>query len=118
MNICILDGYTTNPGDVSWAPLEALGNVTIYEFTKPDEIVERAKDAEILITNKTVLSAETINALPKLQYIGTLSTGFNVIDCQAAKQRGIPVCNVPTYCTTAVAQFTFAMLLPITSNLL
>ena len=106
MNICILDGYTTNPGDVSWAPLEALGNVTIYEFTKPDEIVERAKDAEILITNKTVLSAETINALPKLQYIGTLSTGFNVIDCQAAKQRGIPVCNVPTYCTTAVAQFT------------
>ena len=76
------------------------------------------KDAEILITNKTVLSAETINALPKLQYIGTLSTGFNVIDCQAAKQRGIPVCNVPTYCTTAVAQFTFAMLLPITSNLL
>ena len=116
MNICILDGYTTNPGDVSWAPLEALGNVTIYEFTKPDEIVERAKDAEILITNKTVLSAETINALPKLQYIGTLSTGFNVIDCQAAKQRGIPVCNVPTYCTTAVAQFTFAMLFNITNK--
>ena len=87
MNICILDGYTTNPGDVSWAPLEAQGNVTIYEFTKQEDIVERAKDAEILITNKTVLSAETINALPKLQYIGTLSTGFNVIDCQAAKQR-------------------------------
>ncbi len=74
------------------------------------------KDAEILITNKTVLSAETINALPKLQYIGTLSTGFNVIDCQAAKQRGIPVCNVPTYCTTAVAQFTFAMLFNITNK--
>ena len=116
MNICILDGYTTNPGDVSWAPLEAQGNVTIYEFTKPEDIVERAKDAEILITNKTVLSAETINALPKLQYIGTLSTGFNVIDCQAAKQRGIPVCNVPTYCTTAVAQFTFAMLFNITNK--
>lgn len=116
MNICILDGYTTNPGDVSWAPLEELGNVTIYEFTKPEDIVERAKDAEILITNKTVLSAETINALPKLQYIGTLSTGFNVIDCEAAKQRGIPVCNVPTYCTTAVAQFTFAMLFNITNK--
>ena len=116
MNICILDGYTTNPGDVSWAPLEAQGNVTIYEFTKQEDIVERAKDAEILITNKTVLSAETINALPKLQYIGTLSTGFNVIDCQAAKQRGIPVCNVPTYCTTAVAQFTFAMLFNITNK--
>lgn len=116
MNICILDGYTTNPGDVSWAPLEAQGNVTIYEFTKQEDIVERAKDAEILITNKTVLSAETINALPKLQYIGTLSTGFNVIDCQAAQQRGIPVCNVPTYCTTAVAQFTFAMLFNITNK--
>ena len=116
MNICILDGYTTNPGDVSWAPLEELGNVTIYEFTKPEDIVERAKDAEILITNKTVLSAETINALPKLQYIGTLSTGFKVIDCEAAKQRGIPVCNVPTYCTTAVAQFTFAMLFNITNK--
>ena len=71
MNICILDGETTNPGDVSWAPLETLGKVTIYDFTKPEEIVQRAKDAEILITNKTVLSADTINALPKLQYIGT-----------------------------------------------
>lgn len=116
MNICILDGYTANPGDVSWAPIQALGDLTVYEFTKPEEIIERAKNAEILITNKTILTAKTIHALPKLQYIGTLSTGFNVIDCEAAKERGIPVCNVPTYCTTAVAQFTFAMLFNITNR--
>ena len=116
LNICILDGYTTNPGDVSWKPIEALGNVTVYEFTKPEEILERAKDAEILITNKTVLTAQTIKSLPNLKYIGTLSTGFNVIDCDAAKERGIPVCNVPTYCTAAVAQFTFAMLFNITNR--
>ncbi len=117
MRICILDGYTTNPGDVSWAPIEALGDVMVYEFTKPEEIIDRAKDAEILITNKTVLTAHTILNLPKLQYIGTLSTGFNVIDCQAAYTRGIPVCNVPTYCTSAVAQFTFAMLFHITNHI-
>ena len=117
LKICILDGYTTNPGDVSWAPLEALGELTIYDFTEPEEIVTRAKNCEILITNKTVLNAQTIAALPKLQYIGTLSTGFNVVDCDAAKQRGIPVCNVPTYCTEAVAQFTFAMLFAITNRI-
>lgn len=116
MRICILDGYTTNPGDISWAPIESLGDVTCYKSTKPEEIIERAKDAEILITNKTVLTAETIYALPKLQYIGTLSTGFNVIDCQAAQKRGIPVCNVPTYGTTAVAQFTFALLFHVTNQ--
>ncbi len=117
MNICILDGYTTNPGDVSWAPLTALGELAVYESTRPEEIVERAKDAEILITNKTVITAEVIRALPKLQYIGTLSTGYNVIDCAAAKERGIPVCNVPTYCTNAVAQFVFALLFGITNRI-
>ncbi len=116
MHICVLDGYTTNPGDVSWEPFEALGKVTVHEFTNPEEIVRKAGDAEILVTNKTVLSAQTIHALPKLRYIGTLSTGFNVVDCRAAKQRGIPVCNVPTYCTSAVAQFTFAMLFNITNR--
>ena len=116
MHICVLDGYTTNPGDVSWEPFEALGKVTVHEFTNPEEIVRKAGDAEILVTNKTVLSAQTIHALPKLRYIGTLSTGFNVVDCRAAKQRGIPVCNVPTYCTSAVAQFTFAMPFNITNR--
>ena len=82
MNICILDGYTPNPGDVSWAPLEALGNVTIYEFTKPDEIVERAKDAEILITNKTVLSAETINAPPMMPPMTMIMSSSAGIACK------------------------------------
>ena len=77
MNICILDGYTTNPGDVSWAPLEAQGNVTIYEFTKPEDIVERAKDAEILITNKTVLSAETINVIIRINAFQILVDGYS-----------------------------------------
>ena len=116
MNICILDGYTTNREMLAGLLWRRWGMLQFMNLQNRMKLWKEQKDAEILITNKTVLSAETINALPKLQYIGTLSTGFNVIDCQAAKQRGIPVCNVPTYCTTAVAQFTFAMLFNITNK--
>ena len=116
MKIVVLDGYTENPGDLSWAGLEALGSLTVYDrtpFTEgTEEILRRAEDAEILITNKTPLSGETLRALSgSLRYIGVLATGYNVVDTGAAKELGIPVCNIPTYGTTAVAQFTRALLL-------
>ena len=116
MNIVVLDGYTENPGDLSWEGLEALGSLTVYDRTPfaqgNDEILRRAKGAEAVIVNKTPLSAETIGALlPELRYIGVLATGFNVVDIAAAKAAGIPVCNIPTYGTTAVAQFAMALLL-------
>ncbi|MDD5952468.1 MAG: D-2-hydroxyacid dehydrogenase [Oscillospiraceae bacterium] len=113
MYLCILDGETTNPGDLSWAPFSALGDLTVYDFTKPEELFSRAAHHEIVITNKTVLTGQMIRALydTGLRYIGTLSTGFNVIDLDAAKALAIPVCNVPTYCTQSVAQYVFAMIL-------
>lgn len=116
MKIVILDGYTENPGDLSWEGFEALGSVTVYDRTpfadKADEIVRRAKGAEIVITNKTPLSAETLAALaPELRYIGVLATGYNVVDVAAAREQGVLVCNIPTYGTTAVAQFAMALLL-------
>ncbi len=114
--ICILDGYTTNPGDVSWKKLEDLGEVTVFDRTPKELILERVRDAQIIITNKTPLDRETIFALPNMRYIGTLATGYNVIDTAAARERGIPVCNVPTYCTKAVAQHTFALLLDLASH--
>ncbi len=112
MKICILDGTTTNPGDISWAEIEAVGELSVYDFTQPDQILERAAGAEILLTNKTPLDGAVIAALRErgLRYIGTLSTGYNVVDVAAAKEQGIPVCNVPSYCTKAVAQFTFALI--------
>ena len=112
MKIVILDGYTENPGDLSWAGFEALGQVTVYDRTPAAEILARAKGAEILLTNKTPLSAETLAALsPELRYIGVLATGYNVVDTAAARAQGVPVCNIPTYGTTAVAQFVMALLL-------
>lgn len=111
MNIVILDGYTTNPGDLSWDAFNEFGNVTTYDYTPNELIIERCKDAEIIIDNKVVLSKEILNQLPKLKYIGMLSTGFNVIDTEAAKENGVVVCNVPTYSTSAVAQLTFALIL-------
>ena len=112
MKIVILDGYTENPGDLSWAGFEALGQVTVYDRTPASEILARAKGAEVLLTNKTPLSAETLAALaPQLRYIGVLATGYNVVDVEAAKAQGVPVCNIPTYGTTAVAQFVMALLL-------
>ncbi len=113
MKLCILDGETTNPGDLSWAAFTALGETAVYDFTEPEEILPRASGAEILITNKTVLSGDCIRQLHRsgLRYIGTLSTGYNVIDLRVTRELGIPVCNVPTYCTQSVAQYVFAMLL-------
>ncbi len=111
MNIVVLDGGTTNPGDVSWAPLEALGDVTVYGETPAANVVERAKDADAILVNRIVLSRAVLDALPKLRYIGTLATGFNTIDVRAAREKGIVVCNVPLYCVETVAQLTFALLL-------
>lgn len=116
MKIVILDGYTENPGDLSWEGFERLGELTVYERTPvqdKQEIQNRIGNAEIVITNKTPLTREIIEACPQIRYIGALSTGYNVIDIEAAKKHGIPVTNIPAYGTDAVAQFTFAMLLDI-----
>ncbi len=114
--IVVLDGYTLNPGDISWAGLEALGEVTVYDRTPVGdeaEIIARIGDAEAVYTNKTPLSATTIAACPNLKFIGVLATGYNVVDVGAARAKDIPVCNVPTYGTDAVGQFAIAMLLEI-----
>lgn len=116
MKIVVLDGYCENPGDLSWAPFEALGEVSIYDYTDITDaslIVRRMQGAEIVITNKTPISKATIEACPDLRYIGLVSTGYNVVDTAAAKERGIPVCNVPAYGTDTVAQFSIALLLEI-----
>ncbi len=114
MNIVILDGYTTNPGDLSWEKLTALGNCVMYDRTAQDEIIERAKDAEIVLINKVPFSKEIIAQLPRLKYIGLCSTGVNVVDLAAAKERGIVVANVPAYSTMSVAQVVFALLFEFT----
>lgn len=110
MKIVVLDGYTLNPGDISWEPLERLGDLTVYDRTPPEKAAERIGDAEIVLTNKTPITAELIRG-SRMQYIGVLATGYNVVDVQAAKESGIPVANIPTYGTEAVAQFTMALLL-------
>ena len=111
MNIVVLDGYILNPGDLSWKDLEVLGAVRIYDRTEERLIPQRAAGAEIILTNKTPLSAETLRQLPQARYIGVLATGYNIVDITAARQVGIMVTNVPTYGTASVAQFTFALLL-------
>jgi glycerate dehydrogenase len=111
--IVILDGYTENPGDLSWDGFAELGSLTVYDRTKEEDILSRIGDADIVITNKTPLSREVIEQAPNIRYIGVLATGYNVVDIQAAKEKGIPVCNIPTYGTDAVAQFAFALLLEI-----
>lgn len=116
MNIVVLDAYSVNPGDLSWEGLEALGNVTLYDRTPRELIIERAADAEIILTNKVPMDGETIAALPKLKYIGVLATGFNIVDLAAASQRGIVVTNIPSYSTDSVAQMVFALLLAITNR--
>jgi len=115
MKIVILDGSAANPGDITWGELETIGELTVYDFTRPEELIERAIDAEICITNKTVFSREVIEQLPKLRYIGVLATGFNVIDLEACRERGITVTNVPEYSTFATAQMTVALLLELTN---
>lgn len=118
MKIVNLDGYTTNPGDLSWDFLKKYSDdVTVYERTSPDEVVKRAKGADILIINKTVLNADTLKALqPELKYIGLQSTGYNVVDLETATQLGITVCNIPSYSTNAVAQQVFAFILHFTNR--
>jgi glycerate dehydrogenase len=116
MKIVILDAHTTNPGDLDWGPLAALGNVTPHDRTPAAEVVQRAAGAEVLLTNKTVLTAETIAALPNLRYVGLLSTGTNVIDLVAAARHGVTVTNVPGYSTPGVAQSVFALLLELTNH--
>ena len=116
MKIVILDGYTANPGDLSWQELEKLGSVTVYERTKPSETVARAADADIVLTNKVIISKEVIGQLPQLKYIGVLATGYNVVDIKAAHERGITVTNVPAYSTESVAQMVFAHLLTVTNR--
>lgn len=111
MKIVILDGFTLNPGDLSWEEFERLGRVMVYDRTPAHLIVERAKGAEILLTNKTHLSASEFSELPELRYIGVLATGYNVVDVVAAAQRDIVVTNIPSYGTSSVAQMTFALLL-------
>ena len=116
MNIVVLDGYTLNPGDLTWKDLESLGRCTVYDRSAPDEVISRAKDAEIILTNKTALSSDTIKQLPKMKYIGVLATGYNIVDIEAARDIGIPVTNVPTYGTQSVAQMVFAHILNFTQN--
>ena len=116
MKIVVLDGYAANPGDLSWEELKSLGECTIYDRTAPAEVLERAAGAEILLTNKVVLDAATIVALPELKYIGVLATGYNIIDTAAAKERGIIVTNIPAYSTPSVAQMVFAHILNITQQ--
>ena len=111
MRIVVLDGYTENPGDLSWDALGQLGELTVYPRTAPDDIVARIGSAEIVYTNKTPLTQDTLNACNQIRFIGVLATGYNVVDTEAARERGIPVCNVPTYGTAAVAQYTLALLL-------
>jgi glycerate dehydrogenase len=111
MNITVTDGYTLNPGDLSWANWEKLGKLTVHDFTKSSELLERLHDTDILIANKTPISAATIAALPRLKYIGVLATGYNNIDVKAAKERQIPVCNVVGYGSKNVAQHVFSLIL-------
>lgn len=116
MNIVVLDGYTLNPGDLNWDELQALGPGEIFDRTPPGEVAARAAQAEIVITNKAILHRAQIEALPKLKYIGVTATGYNVVDIDAAKERGIVVCNVPLYGTRSVAQHTVALLLELTQH--
>ncbi len=113
MKIVVLDGYTLNPGDLDWSGFEAIGDMTVYDRTPEDQTVSRIGDAEIVLTNKVVLSDAVFAACPNVKYVGVLATGYNVVDLEAASKRGILVTNIPTYGTDAVAQFVIALLLEI-----
>lgn len=117
MNIVILDGYTLNPGDLDWAPISNLGNTTIYDRSKTEEIVERAKDADVVLVNKVVLNDAILSKLPKLKYIGVCATGYNNIDTTSTKKHGITVTNVKAYGPASVAQHTFALLLALVNRI-
>ncbi|WP_297273133.1 D-2-hydroxyacid dehydrogenase [uncultured Bacteroides sp.] len=113
MKIVVLDGYAANPGDLSWDGMKALGECVIYERTAPEQVLERAAGAEVILTNKVVITAEHIASLPDLKYIGVLATGYNIVDVEAARNRGIVVTNIPAYSTDSVAQMVFAHILNI-----
>lgn len=116
MKIVILDGYTENPGDLSWEGLEKLGDLTVYDrtsLTDVQEVIDRIGDAEIVFTNKTPMPREVFDTCTNIRYVGVLATGYNVVDVDAAKEKNIPVCNIPTYGTAAVGQFAIALLLEI-----
>jgi glycerate dehydrogenase len=116
MKIVVLDGYTLNPGDLSWSELEALGDCTVHDRTAPEQVAERVREADAVLTNKVALGAETLAQVPGLQYIGVLATGFNIVDVEAARRGGVAVTNVPGYSTDSVAQLTFALLLELTHH--
>lgn len=116
MKIVVLDGYAANPGDISWEPWKELGEFVVYERTAPEELLQRAEGADALLTNKVIISKESMKALPNLKYIGVLATGYNVVDIPAAKELGISVTNIPAYSTNSVAQMVFAHLLNITHH--
>jgi glycerate dehydrogenase len=117
MNIVVLDGFTLNPGDLSWEGIQQLGNLRVYDRTSPEEIIARAGEADAVFTNKVVFNAELINKLPKLCFIGILATGYNVVDLAAAREKGIVVTNIPAYSTASVAQLVFAHILNFTHRL-
>ena len=114
MKIVVLDGYTLNPGDLTWDKLKQLGEVILYDRTPSEKVLERASGAEVILTNKTPVSKEVIRQLPDLKYIGVLATGYNIIDIDAARQQEIIVSNAPGYSTDSVVQMTFALLLELT----
>ena len=116
MKITVLDGFTLNPGDLSWEQLENLGELTVYDRTSPEMVVERACGSEIVLTNKVVLDRAILDRLPDLKYIGVLATGYNVVDVEAAREKGIVVTNIPAYSTDSVAQMVFALLLAVTNR--
>lgn len=116
MKICILDGYSLNPGDLDWSPVERLGDVTLFDRTPADKIVERAADADIVLTNKVPFSADTLRQLPRLRFICVFATGYNIIDTEAAARQGVVVANIPAYSTMSVAQMAFAHILNITNH--
>lgn len=116
MKIVVLDGYGVNPGDLSWQALEDLGDLAVFERTSACDVVSRAEEADIVLTNKTRMSADIINKLPHLKYIGVLATGYNIVDVEAAAKKGVVVTNVPAYSTNSVVQMTFAQILNITNR--
>ena len=116
MKIVILDAYTVNPGDLTWHPLDEMADLVIYDRTQPEQVVERCKGAEIVLTNKVILDAEVLNHLPHLTYIGVLATGYNVVDLEVASRQSITVTNIPAYSTNSVAQMVWAHILNITNR--
>lgn len=117
MNIVILDGNAANPGDLSWEPLKAFGQLTVYPRSTVSEVVERAKEADIILTNKVVFSEDVFRSLPRLKYLGILATGYNIVDLEAASRHGVTVTNIPAYSTDSVVQMTFAQILNITNRI-